>query len=66
MDRNSLCYLGRKSCGCAVAFAIADPCCADDVAEMIRNGYTVHLVDQSIVPAALMELCTHDGRQVHP
>ncbi|HEX5704838.1 MAG TPA: hypothetical protein VFX97_16690 [Pyrinomonadaceae bacterium] len=38
-------YVGRLSCGCAVAATI-DP---DDVAEMARNGYSIETVDAEYV-----------------
>lgn len=41
-------YVGRLSCGCAVAATI-DP---DDVAEMARNGYAIETVDTASVQIA--------------
>ena len=39
------CYIGTKSCGCAVAFVVDDPQypkdTAEAVAEFILDGYTI-------------------------
>lgn len=53
-------YIGRKPCGCVVAAAIDDEenraSTAEDVSEMIRQGYVVERIKRG---DALLSYCLH-------
>ncbi len=65
----TVCYVGRKSCGCLVAAVVDLPGqekeTARDVAQFIREGYTVTRMESEEVRVQL-HACTHKdlGRQM--